>query len=301
MNVTIDPINDAPTLEEIADPDAIEEDASEQTVILEGITPGPGESGAVIVTATSDNTGLIPDPNVAALQPDGTAQLTYTPVAEQFGSALITVTVTDTEMDYRTALETFTVEVLAVYDAPEAVNDTFEQTVSFVDPADPDDWTVRVWYGDGGEYGVDPADSAFTTGDTQFQLDHTYTSLGTHTVHFVKTGEVLPPGNYTVTLTSGADAWKDTTGVLLDGDSNYAAGSDYVKAFEVALSSGRVVSLPDFARGPGQMVNVPAIASGLPISLSDGTGVVAGDPRPTRTTTADHARRPQPHLGHFFR
>ena len=31
-------------------------------------------------------------------------------------------------------------------------------------------------------YGVDSADSAFTTSDTQFQLNHTYTSLGTHTV-----------------------------------------------------------------------------------------------------------------------
>ncbi len=43
FTVTVDRVNDAPTLDAIADPAAIDEDAAPQTVNLRGITAGIGE------------------------------------------------------------------------------------------------------------------------------------------------------------------------------------------------------------------------------------------------------------------
>jgi hypothetical protein len=92
-------------------------------------------------------------------------------------------------------------------------------------------------------------------------------------VSFVKTGGPLGPDTYTITLRSSADAFKDTEGHLLDGDDDGVEGGDYVTTFAVEPTAARLLSMPDFARGPGQDVNVPAVDSGIPLSISDGNNV----------------------------
>ena len=63
FTVTVTAVNDPPTLDAIPDPAAINETRGLQTVKLAGITAGGGETGQTLtVTATSDNTALIPDP-----------------------------------------------------------------------------------------------------------------------------------------------------------------------------------------------------------------------------------------------
>ena len=91
---------------------------------------------------------------------------------------------------------------------------------------------------------------------------------------FIKTGGVLAPDTYTVTLRSAANGFKDTTGLLLDG-SDGIAGDNYTWTFAVAAppSNAVTVSLPDFARGYGQPVNVPATGTGLPLTISSGQNV----------------------------
>ena len=132
-DVTIDitPVNDPSTLDAILDPTAILEDAGEQTVNLSGITQGGDGAGGnetlpslqfpLTVTATSSNTGLI-DPTVSYSSPNTIGTLSYTPVTDQSGSALITVTVKDSggtaDFGVDTFQRTFTVEVTAVNDAP---------------------------------------------------------------------------------------------------------------------------------------------------------------------------------------
>ena len=83
-------------------------------------------------------------------------------------------------------------------------------------------------------------------------------------VTFVQTGGVLADGTYTVTLRSATNGFKDSSGGLLDGDVNGSPGGDYTSVFTVG-SSARVLSVPDFARGAGQAVNVPATATGVPL------------------------------------
>ncbi len=92
---------------------------------------------------------------------------------------------------------------------------------------------------------------------------------------FVKTGGTLVPDTYTLTLKSGATQLHAATGGLLDGDGDGTGGDDFVATFPVALFDGPIVSVADFARGPGQIVDVPGGASGIPISLSNGAGVTA--------------------------
>ncbi|SNT10090.1 gliding motility-associated C-terminal domain-containing protein, partial [Ekhidna lutea] len=70
------------------------------------------------VTATSSNTALIPDPTVTYTSAEATGSLAYTPVADQSGTATITVTVDDGQAANNTVSKTFTVTVNAANDAP---------------------------------------------------------------------------------------------------------------------------------------------------------------------------------------
>src|SRR5262249_18578390 len=84
---------------------------------------------------------------------------------------------------------------------------------------------------------------------------------------FVKTGGpvgggtagLLTAGTYTVTIVSGATAFKDTTGAALDGNNDGTNGDNYVTTFTVAAPTGVTVTVPDFARGPdaADVINVP--------------------------------------------
>ena len=96
------------------------------------------------------------------------------------------------------------------------------------------------------------------------------------TVTFIKTSGLLAADTYTITLVSGANAFESTAGALLDGIGNGVPGSNLTSTFTVSplASNAVVVSIPDFTRGYGQAVNVPAsTTTGLPITISTGQNV----------------------------
>ena len=98
---------------------------------------------------------------------------------------------------------------------------------------------------------------------------------------FVQRGGALTAGNYSVTVKGDrveTDGFASrgvrslATGQSLDGDADGVAGGNYVGSFTVASFSGATLSLADFARGPGQAVNVPAANAGLlPLALNTGS------------------------------
>ncbi|MCP3974566.1 MAG: hypothetical protein GY720_08750, partial [bacterium] len=92
---------------------------------------------------------------------------------------------------------------------------------------------------------------------------------------YIATGGPLANDTYTVSLRSGADGFKDGAGELLDGNADGSSGDDYSGQFSVTAFSGRTLSIPDIARGPGQTLDLPATGSGLPLRLSDGAGVTS--------------------------
>jgi hypothetical protein len=79
----------------------------------------------------------------------------------------------------------------------------------------------------------------------------------------------LDAGDYSVTLRSAEDGFKHPDGGLLDGDNDGSAGGDFVDQFTIGAVEPVGISLPDFARGPGQSVHVPANDTGLPLTFED--------------------------------
>lgn len=157
IDVTTIFINDAPTIGSIANPGAIAEDSAQQTVVLNSISAGGGESQPLRVTAVSNNPGLIPNPTVNYLSPNSSGTLTYTPVANQFGVAVITVTVEDggydqdlfTAADNATTTKQFTVVVNPVNDAPTI--DSITNPPAILEDAGPQQLTLTGLSPGGGE------------------------------------------------------------------------------------------------------------------------------------------------------
>jgi hypothetical protein len=101
-------------------------------------------------------------------------------------------------------------------------------------------------------------------------------SAANRQIAFVRTGGPLAPDTYTVTLRSAANGFRDPGGQLLDGNADGTPGDTYTTVFTVVtpLADEVVVSIPDFARGYGQAVNLPRNTdAGLPITLSTGQNV----------------------------
>jgi Bacterial Ig domain len=88
-----DYVNDAPTINTPSNV-TINENAGQQTVNLTGITAGGGETQTLTVTTSSNNTALV-NPTITYTSPNSTGTLTFTPAANSFGTATITVTVMD--------------------------------------------------------------------------------------------------------------------------------------------------------------------------------------------------------------
>ena len=122
VTVTVNPVNDAPTVDVIAD-QTVEEDDPATTVLVTGITAGGGvdeDSQTLTVTATSSDLTLLADPSVTLAEVG--YDVTFQPVADAVGAATITVTVQDDggslSSNVDTVTTTFLVTVTGVNDAP---------------------------------------------------------------------------------------------------------------------------------------------------------------------------------------
>ena len=89
---------------------------------------------------------------------------------------------------------------------------------------------------------------------------------------FIRTGAVLQYDSYAVTLASGPEGFKDASGAL-DGNADGVAGDAYVTGFDVEGTGTGSFGLPDFMRGPGQTVNLPATGQGIPVSFESDGGI----------------------------
>ena len=96
---------------------------------------------------------------------------------------------------------------------------------------------------------------------------------------FVRREGAFPAGQFKVTLKSGPSGWRGDDTRQLDGNSDGLVGDDYVFEFTVAATPTRFLTLPDFARGPGQVVDVDPrnVVSDLPVTLLGASGVTRFD------------------------
>ncbi|QEI10875.1 tandem-95 repeat protein [Cellvibrio japonicus] len=111
--VTVNPVNDAPTISAIANI-TIDEDASTG---VRAFTIGDIDTPVanLIVSATSSNTTLVPNTNIVLGGSSTSRTINITPVANGYGTATITVTVSDGQLN---TSRSFVVTVNSVNDAP---------------------------------------------------------------------------------------------------------------------------------------------------------------------------------------
>ncbi len=113
FTLTVHPVNDAPTIDAIADVH-INENSPAQTIGVAGLGSGaPDENQALAVTASSDNPTLIANVAVSYNSPASTAALTFIPIPNTNGSATITVFVSDGQSSNSLASRAFTVFINA--------------------------------------------------------------------------------------------------------------------------------------------------------------------------------------------
>jgi uncharacterized delta-60 repeat protein len=117
--LTVTSVNDVPTISNLTDR-TTNEDTSTGAIAF---TVGDVETAAASLTVTraSSNTTLVPTANIVLGGSGASRTVTVTPAAHQFGSATITVTVSDGSAN---AIDTFLLTVNAVNDAPTISNIT---------------------------------------------------------------------------------------------------------------------------------------------------------------------------------
>jgi VCBS repeat-containing protein len=113
FTMTVNEINDTPTIAAIAD-QVIDEDTAAGPVNFT-IDDSETAAGSLTLSGVSSDTTLVPNSNISFGGNGANRAVTVTPAADQFGSAQITVTVSDGDL---TQDRTFNVTVTAVNDAP---------------------------------------------------------------------------------------------------------------------------------------------------------------------------------------
>ena len=216
--ITVDPVNDVPTLDAIGDV-SVDEDSGEGSLALTGISAGPAnESGQTVsITASSSNATLIPDPTIEYTG-GATGTLRFSPAANAHGTATITVTVADNGGGVNTFVRTFTITVDPVNDAPVlndvsftvnelATNGTAVGTVTATDP-DNDSITYAITAGNtGGAFAIDPATGAITV------ANGTAVTGGPFSLTIEATDDGSPSESDTATVTLTVNLAPTTTGI----------------------------------------------------------------------------------------
>jgi hypothetical protein len=129
--LTVNPVNDAPTISAIANR-SINEDSSTGAIAF---TIGDVESSldALQVTHASSNTALVPVSNISLSGSGANRTVTVTPAANQSGTATITVSVSDGSL---ATSKSFTLTVNPVNDAP-TISLISNQSIAFGNPVGP--------------------------------------------------------------------------------------------------------------------------------------------------------------------
>ena len=251
FQVTVDPVNDPPTLDAIPDVD-IPNEAGPQMVDMSGIGAGPYETQPLAVTASSLDLTKLAHPEVIYTSPDATGRLRLTPVLHQFGSVTVVVTVTD---------------------GLSVTNRSF--VVTLLEPF----WVASTMPPNGG--------TVAQTGDVSATFNRTVNAstvdVGSFTVRGQQTG--IYAGSYTVGSVVQFDATSpfkpgEQIVVSLNSDIRSTTGEiliPYAWQFQAAVGGG-TGTFVDSGQAPGYYDDIPLDESMLdPQSVLDSQAVALGD------------------------
>ena len=109
--LTVDAVNDAPTISDVSSLSTNEDTATSALAV----TLGDADADDLTLSASSSAQGLVPDANIVLGGSGASRTVTVTPASNQSGSATITLTVSD---GTASSTDTFVLTVDAVNDAP---------------------------------------------------------------------------------------------------------------------------------------------------------------------------------------
>jgi len=138
--LTVTAVNDTPTLNPLSDV-TYSGNVSSQTIALSGISAGgTNENETLTVTASSSNTGNIPNPSVSYTSPNSTGSISFDPPNSANGSAVVTVTVTGSGGG--SISRTFTAYIRPNNNSPPTLSGLNNQTINEDGVAGPISFTV---------------------------------------------------------------------------------------------------------------------------------------------------------------
>ena len=223
---------------------------SQTAVISGGMTPYTN----IAVTAFNGGTTGLSSSFISANDSTGVITLSGTPNA--VGTATFTVTVTDSFG--ATLTWNYTLYAITTFGVSSAIATPSGVVLTFNAPIDP---STTDLYSSPGNTTLGPPDVTVVGANTgpirgSLVIDPTNPNVAT----FVQTSGLLPSDTYTITVT---DTVKALGGPTLS--------SNFTTTFNVTAPTTPALSVPSFARGAGQMVDVPTSNNGLPIDISNAT------------------------------
>ncbi|MFM8482989.1 MAG: beta strand repeat-containing protein, partial [Actinomycetota bacterium] len=263
FTIAITAVNDAPSFTKGADVSVSEDSAAYSTAWATGISAGPSnESGQnVSFTVTSSNTALFKSNGQPAVSSVGV--LSFTPEANAFGSATITVTLSDngsgTAPDVNTsASQIFTITITDVNDAP-----SFTKGSNQVRNEDSGSHTVANW---ATNMSTGPSNESAQT--ISFLIANSNSSL------FTASGEpaVSVSGDLTFTLAPDANGVATVTVTAMDSGSGIWPNENLSFSQTFTITVNAVNDAPLFTKGADIAVNEDSGA----YSAAWATGISAG-------------------------
>ena len=239
FRLSVRPVNDAPSISEIADQSISEDGTTGPLTFTIGDPETPADQ--LTLSVNSDNLALIPLNNIVLGGNGANRTIQVTPVANQSGSALITVTVSDGSLS---SSEPFAVVVNPVNDGP-SISDIPDQTIN-------EDSTT----------GPIP----FTIGDLETPPDQLILSVNSDNVALVPLNGILiglNGANRTVQVTPAPNQFGSAVITVTVSDGSLSASDNFT------VTVNPVNDGPSISDIPNQSINEDSSTGPIPFTIGD--------------------------------
>jgi hypothetical protein len=236
VQVTVTPVNDPPTIEDVADKRVAEHAVLGPVVFHVSDLETPAKD--LVVTAKSSDTVKVPNQNIVLGGTDDERSFTITPVAQQSGPVTITLTVSDGEL---TATDSFVLTLGSTDDEP--------TIAAIADQTTPEDTPKTV---------------AFTVGDPDTALNNLKPSASFDVNGIIKSVTFGGSGaNRTLTVTPKQDQTGNALISVTISDASGGVSTSFV------LTVTPVNDAPTITAPANQIINEDTSTGALPFAVAD--------------------------------